>query len=328
MSKTPMFPKLIVLIGFFVSASLFAQTPARVYPSQSVKIVVPFPVGQTTDIIARSLSQEFTEIFGQSFFVDDKGGAAGIIGTEFVKNSQPDGYTLLMASSGPLGINPSLYSKLPYDTLNDFNVIGMLVTVPQFLVLRKDFPANNLKELMALIKQNKGKYNYGSGGNGLTNHLTMELLKLNAGLEMIHIPYKGSAASTTALLGGEIDMLFESGPAVMPLIKDGKIKALAVGSQTRSVTLPDVPTVAEAGVPGFKAVAWAAFLAPANTPKPVIERLNVELKNVLDKPSITERFATLVAETFSTRPEQAREFIKKEIENWAVAVKASGAKAE
>lgn len=328
MSKTPMFPKLIFLIVFFVSASLFAQTPARVYPSQSVKIVVPFPVGQTTDIIARSLSQEFTEIFGQSFFVDDKGGAAGIIGTEFVKNSQPDGYTLLMASSGPLGINPSLYSKLPYDTLNDFNVIGMLVTVPQFLVLRKDFPANNLKELMALIKQNKGKYNYGSGGNGLTNHLTMELLKLNAGLEMIHIPYKGSAASTTALLGGEIDMLFESGPAVMPLIKDGKIKALAVGSQTRSVTLPDVPTVAEAGVPGFKAVAWAAFLAPANTPKPVIERLNVELKNVLAKPAIKERFATLGAETFSTSPEQAREFIKKEIENWAVAVKASGAKAE
>jgi len=323
-----MFPKLIFLIVFFVSASLFAQTPARVYPSQSVKIVVPFPVGQTTDIIARSLSQEFTEIFGQSFFVDDKGGAAGIIGTEFVKNSQPDGYTLLMASSGPLGINPSLYSKLPYDTLNDFNVIGMLVTVPQFLVLRKDFPANNLKELMALIKQNKGKYNYGSGGNGLTNHLTMELLKLNAGLEMIHIPYKGSAASTTALLGGEIDMLFESGPAVMPLIKDGKIKALAVGSQTRSVTLPDVPTVAEAGVPGFKAVAWAAFLAPANTPKPVIERLNVELKNVLAKPAIKERFATLGAETFSTSPEQAREFIKKEIENWAVAVKASGAKAE
>ena len=323
-----MFPKLTIIIGFFISTTLFAQTPTRVYPNQPVKVVVPFPVGQTTDIIARSLSQEFTEIFGQSFFVDDRGGAAGIIGTEFVKNSPPDGYTLLMASSGPLGINPSLYSKLPYDTLNDFTAIGMLATVPQFLVLRKDFPANNLKELISLIKQNKGKYHFGSGGNGLTNHLTMELLKLSAGLDMTHVPYKGSAASTTALLGGEIDMLFESGPAVMPLIKDGKIKALAVGSQTRSLTLPDVPTVAEAGVPGFKAVAWAAFLAPSNTPKPIVEKLNTELKNALSKPAIKERFATLGAETFITSPEQAREFIKKEIENWSVAVKASGAKAE
>ena len=328
MSKTYILHRFIILLSFFITLNLFAQTQTRVYPSQPVKVVVPFPVGQTTDIVARSLTQEFTEAMGQSFFVDDKGGAAGIIGTEIVRNAPPDGYTLLMASSGPLGINPSLYSKLPYDTINDFSMIGMLVTVPQFLVVRKDFPANNLKDLIAIVKQNRGKYNYGSGGNGLTNHLTMELFKLSAGLEITHIPYKGSAASTTALLGGEIDMLFESGPAVMPLIKDGKIKAIAVGSQTRSSTLPDIPTVSEAGVPGFKAVAWAAFLAPASTPKAIVDRLNSELKKALNKPSIKDRFATLGAEPFITSPEQAKEFIKKEIENWAVAVKASGAHAD
>ena len=328
MNKKTVLHKFLIVLFLFSVHNIFAQSQVRVYPNQQVKVVVPFPVGQTTDIVARSISQEFTEVFGQSFFVEDRGGAAGIIGTELVKNSAPDGYTLLMASSGPLGINPSLYSKLPYDPLNDFAIVGTLVTVPQFLVVRKDFPANNLKELINLVKQNKGKFNYGSGGNGLTNHLTMELFKLSAALDITHVPYKGSAASTTGLLGGEIDMLFESGPAVMPLIKDGKIKAIAVGSQNRSLTLPDIPTIAEAGVPGFKAVAWAAFLAPANTPKSIIDKLNTELKKILSKPAIKERFLLLGAEPFISTPEQAREFIKKEIENWAIAVKASGAKAD
>jgi tripartite-type tricarboxylate transporter receptor subunit TctC len=298
------------------------------WPNHPVRIVVPFPAGQTTDVIARLLAQQFTESIGQSFFVDNKAGAAAIIGTEQVKNSPPDGYTLLMASSGPLAINPSLYSKLPYDTLKDFQPIGMIAAVPQFLVVNKDFPASNLKELIAYVKQNPGKTNYGSGGSGLTNHLTMELLKSAAGLQITHVPYKGAAAAITGLIGGEINMMFESGPAVIPHVKSGKLKVIAVGTKARSVVLPEVPTVAESGVPGFAAVAWAAFLAPAGTPRPIIQKMNSELNTVLSKPGIKERLIALGAEPVETTPEQTSAFFKNEIEVWGGAVKSSGARAD
>ncbi|NMM06926.1 tripartite tricarboxylate transporter substrate binding protein [Polaromonas sp.] len=298
------------------------------YPNRAVRVIVPFPAGQTTDVVARLLSQQFTESLGQSFYVDNKAGAGAIIGTEQAKNAVPDGYTLLMASSGPLAINPSLYSKLPYDTLKDFQPIGMIVVVPQFLVVNKDFPANNLKELIAYVKQNPGKVNFGSGGSGLTNHLTMELLKASTGIQITHVPYKGAAAALTALIGGEISMMFESGPAVIPHVKSGKLKVFAVGSQRRSLALPDVLTVAEAGVPGFNAQSWAAFLAPAGTPKPVIQKLNAELHAALSKPAIRERLLGMGAEPLEYTPEQTAAYFRGELENWAVAVKASGARAD
>ena len=298
------------------------------YPVRPVRVIVPFPAGQATDVVARMLAQQFTESLGQSFFVENKAGAAAIIGTEQVKNAAPDGYTLLMASSGPLAINPSLYSKLPYDTLKDFQPIGMMVAVPQFLVVNKDFPASNLKELMAYVKQNPGKVNFGSGGSGLTNHLTMELLKLATGMQITHVPYKGAPAAVTALIGGEISMMFESGPAVIPHVSSGKLKVIAVGSPRRSLTLTEVPTVAEAGVPGFSALAWAAFLAPAGTPKPIIQKMNAELNAALSKPAIKERLLGMGAETLEYTPEQTAAYFKSELENWAVAVKASGARVE
>ena len=298
------------------------------WPNRPVRVIVPFPAGQTTDVIARLLSQQFTEALGQSFFVDNKAGAAAIIGTEQAKNSPADGYTLLMASSGPLAINPSLYSKLPYDTLRDFQPVGMLAAVPQFLVVNKDFPPSTLKELIAYVKQNPGKTNYGSGGSGLTNHLTMELLKSAAGLQITHVPYKGAAAAITGLIGGEINMMFESGPAVIPHVRSGKLKVIAVGTKARSVVLPEVPTVAEAGLPGFAAVAWAALLAPIGTPAPIVQKLNTELNAVLSKPAIKERLISLGAEPVLTSPEQTVAFIKSELEIWAGAVRASGAKAD
>ena len=298
------------------------------WPNRPVRIVVPFPAGQTTDVIARLLAQQLTESVGQSFFVDNKAGAAAIIGTEQVKNAPPDGYTLLMASSGPLAINPSLYSKLPYDTLRDFQPIGMIAAVPQFLVVNRDFPPSNLKELIAYVKQNPGKTNYGSGGSGLTNHLTMELLKSAAGLQITHVPYKGAAAAITGLIAGEINMMFESGPAVIPHVKSGKLKVIAVGTRARSVVLPEVPTVAEAGLPGFAAVAWAAFLAPAGTPRPIIQKMNGELNALLSRPAIKERLISLGAEPVETSPEQTTAFFKSELEIWAGAVKASGARAD
>ena len=298
------------------------------YPVRPVRVVVPFPAGQATDVVARMLSQQFTESMGQTFFVDNKAGAAAIIGTEQVKNALPDGYTLLMASSGPLAINPSLYSKLPYDTLKDFLPIGMTVTVPQFLVVNKDFPANNLKDLMAYVKQNPGKVNFGSGGSGLTNHLTMEMLKASTGMQIMHVPYKGAPAAITALIAGEINMMFESGPAIIPHVNSGKLKVIAVGSPRRSLILTDVPTVAEAGVPGFSALSWAAFLAPAGTPKPIIMKMNAELNIALAKPAIKERLLGMGAETLEYTPEQTAAFFKSELDKWAVAVKASGARVD
>ncbi len=306
----------------------FTAPAQTVYPTKPVKVIVPFPVGQATDVIARILSQDFTETLGQSFYVDNKGGAAAIVGMEAAKGAPADGYTLLMASSGPLTINPALYSKLTYDTLRDFQPIGTAVIVPQFLVVNKEFPANNLKELIAYVKQNPGKTNYGSGGSGLTNHLTMEMLKSQTGMQITHVPYKGAAAALTGLIGGEINMMFESGPPVIPHIKSGKLKVIAVGSKKRSVSMPEVPTVAEAGVPGFAAQTWAALLAPIQTPKPIITKMNAELVTALQKPAIKERLMTLGAETFETTPEQAVEHIKFELANWAAAVKASGAKAD
>lgn len=298
------------------------------YPNRTVRIIVPFPAGQTTDMVARMLAQEFTESLGQSFYVDNKGGAAAIIGTELAKNATPDGYTLLMASSGPLAINPSLYSKLPYDTLRDFQPIGMVVVVPQFLVVNKDFPANNLKELIAYVKQNPGKVNFGSGGSGLTNHLTMELLKATTGMQITHVPYKGAAPALTALIAGQINMMFESGPAVIPHVRSGKLRVLAVGSQRRSLALPEVPTVAEAGVPGFNAQSWAAFLAPTGTPRPIIQKLNAELNAALSKPATKERLLGMGAEVLEYTPEQTVAYFKTELESWAVAVKASGARVD
>ena len=298
------------------------------YPNRPVRVIVPFPAGQTTDVVARMLAQQFTESLGQSFYVDNKAGAGAIIGTEQAKNAAPDGYTLLMASSGPLAINPSLYANLHYDTLKDFQPIGMVVVVAQFLVVNKDFPANNLKELIAYVKQNPGKVTFGSGGIGLTNHLTMELLKAATGMQITHVPYKGASAALTGMLTGEINMMFESGPAVIPYVRAGKLKVIAVGSQHRSPILPAVPTVAEAGVPGFSAQSWAAFLAPAGTPRPIIQKLNAELNAALSKPARKEQLLGMGAEPLEYTPEQTAAYIKTELENWAVAVKASGARAD
>lgn len=298
------------------------------YPNKAVRIIVPFPAGQTTDVVARALAQQFSDSTGQNFFVDNKGGAAAIIGTEAAKNSTADGYTLLMASSGPLAINPTLYSKLPYDTLKDFEAIGMMVTVAQFLVVNKDFPASNLKDLIAHVKANPGKTNFASGGSGLTNHLTMELLKAKAGLAITHVPYKGAAAALTGLIAGEIDMMFESGPAVIPHIRTGKLKVIAVGSQRRSPVLPNVPSVAEAGVPGFDAISWAAFLAPAGTPKTIVDKLNTELNAAMKRPAIRERLEALGADPVEMTPAETAAYFRSQIEMWGVAVKASGAKAD
>jgi len=298
------------------------------YPARPVRVVAPFPPGQGTELIARALAQQFTQTMGQSFYVDNKPGASGIIGTEFVKNSAPDGYTLLVAGSGPLAINMSMYSKLPYDSLRDFQPIGMIAAVPNVLVVAKDFPANNLREVLAHVRQNPGKVNYASSGVGVPNHLIMELLKAATGLEITHVPYKGASASVTALMAGEVSLMFETSAAVVPHIRGGRIKVIAVSSPKRALSLPDVPTVAESGVAGFGAQGWSALFVPAGTPRPIVQKLNGELTAALAKPEVKKRLIDLGVDPVEMTLEQTAAYVKSEVENWAKAVKQSGARAD
>lgn len=311
-----------------VAVAFAASTAAAQYPDRAVKIIVPFPAGQTTDVIARVIAQNLGEEMGASFFVDNRGGAGGIIGMEAAKRSDPDGYSIVLASSGPLAINPGLYPELSYNTVQDFDAVSMAILVPQFLVTRADFPARNLQELIAYVKKNPGRLNYGSGGTGLTNHLTMEMLKSQVGLDIMHVPYRGAAAAITGLLGGDTVMMFESGPAIMPHVQKGTMKVFAVGSKRGSKALPDIPTVDRAGVPGFDAQTWAALLVPKGTDRVIVDKLNIAMQNVLKKPDVQKQFAALGAEiTFGT-PAEADQFIAEEIKRWGQTIKSANVKIE
>jgi tripartite-type tricarboxylate transporter receptor subunit TctC len=314
-----------ILLGLMFSLVTSVGCAQGDYPARSVRIIVPFPVGQTADLIARMLAQKLTDSLGQSFWVEDKPGAGGIIGMEAAKNQAPDGYTLLFASSGPLAINEALYPNIPYKTLRDFTPIAMAVEAPQFIAVRSDFPVTNLQDLIEFVKSKSGKVNYGSGGTGLTNHLTMELLKVETGMQMTHIPYKGATPAMTALMAGDIDLMFESGPAVMPHVVNGKLKLIAVGSGHRSLALPQIPTVAESGVSGFHATTWAGLLAPQGLPSAIVDKVNGEVRKALADPALRERLIKLGAEPMDMSARESYDYIAKGITLWAGAVKASGA---
>jgi len=298
------------------------------YPERGVKMIVPYPAGQTTDVIARTVGQGLSDALGQAFFVDNRGGAGGIIGMEAAKRSEADGYTLLMTASGPMAINPGLYSKLPYDAQKDYEPVALVAMVPLFLVVRKDFPANNVRELVDYIKQHPGQLNYGSGGSGLTNHLAMEMFKSQAGLNMTHVPYRGASAALTGLLSGDVALMFEAGPAIKPHVESGALKVLAVGGREPARAFPDVKPVSVEGVPGYEAQAWIVLMAPAGTPKPVIDKLNAVTRDVVNRPAIQNKLAGLGADTVSVSPEDTREFIAREISVWGKAVKTSNAKVD
>ncbi|HZA49135.1 MAG TPA: tripartite tricarboxylate transporter substrate binding protein [Myxococcaceae bacterium] len=304
------------------SAAALAAEP---YPSKPIKVIVPFPAGGTTDLVARVIGQELTKAWGQQVVVENRPGAGGNIGSEAAAKSPPDGYTLLMGTVGTHGINPSLYKKLPYDAVKDFAPITLATSGPNILVVHPSLPAKSVKELIAYAKANPAKLNFASSGNGTSIHLCGELFKTKTGLQMTHVPYKGSAPAVTDLIGGQVQLMFDNMPSAWPHVKTGKLRALAVTTAKRSQTAPDLPTIAESGVPGFDATSWFGLLAPAGTPKEIVTKLNKETVRILKTPEVKERLLAQGAEPVGNSPEQFAAHIKAEIEKWRKVVEASGA---
>ena len=286
-------------------------------------MIIPFPPGGTTDILGRVAAQKMGEALGQQVVPDNRPGAAGNIGTELAAKAPPDGHTLLTAPGSTLTIHPSLYAKLPFDPLKDFAPVTVLAAVPNALVVHPSLPARNVKELIALAKSKPGQLNYASTGAGQSTHLSMELFKTMAGLKITHVPYKGSAPAVTDLLGGHVPVMFDNMPSALPHVKAGKLRALAVSTLKRSPVAPEIPTVAESGLPGFEVSVWFAVLAPAATPKAIVDRLNQILVKALQAPDVRERLLTQGAEPVGNTPEQFTDLMKRDLVKWAKVVKAA-----
>jgi tripartite-type tricarboxylate transporter receptor subunit TctC len=298
---------------------------AQLYPSHPVKIVVPFPAGGSNDIIARILAQKLTERNGQSFFVENRGGAGGNIGAEAVASSDPDGYTLLLTAPPPLSTNIALYKNLPYDPAKAFAPVSLVASVPIVLMVHPSLAVKNVGELVALAKAKPGTLNFGSSGNGSTNHLAGELLKSMTGIDIVHVPYKGAAPAMNDLIAGHIPMMFDNIPAVLPQVQGKFVNAIAVAGSTRASALPDVPTVAESGVPGFEASAWFGLVAPAKTPAPVLAKLEGDVDTILKMPDVQKRFTELGAEPGTLSGEAFGKFLAVETAKWTRIIRDSGA---
>jgi tripartite-type tricarboxylate transporter receptor subunit TctC len=305
-----------------------AYASAQPYPNKPIRLVVPFPPAGTTDILARDVGQRLTDALGQSVVIDNRPGAAGNVGSDLVAKSAPDGYTLLMCTVSTHAINPSLYSNLPYDHIKDFAPIILVARVPNVLEVNPGVPVFTVADLIKLAKEKPGQLNFASSGSGTSIHLSGELFKTMAGVDMVHVPYKGSAPAITDLIGGQVQLMFDNLPSSLQQIKAGKLRAIAVTSAQRSPALPNIPTIAESGLPGFEATSWFGVLAPAGTPPAIINRLNAEIDKWLQSPEGKDKLLEQGALPAGGTPEQFTAYIKSETEKWAKVVKASGAKVD
>ena len=317
-----MFRRLVLLL-LCVATQAFAQT----YPLKPIRIVVPYPPGGFNDTLGRTLAAKFQEAWGQPVFVENKPGANTVIGSDYVAKSQPDGYTLLIVAF-PFAVTPSLLKAMPYDTLKDFQPVILAATSPNLLVVNPEVPIHTVKELIAAAKAKPQSLSYASTGNGSSNHISMELFKSLAGVDIVHIPYKGSAPAVTDLLGGQVQVMFDNVPNVLPHVKAGKLRALAVSGAKRTPLAPDVPTVAEAGVPGYELTVWFGLVAPAATPREVVQKLNAESLRILAMPDVRERFLAQGVEPQGSTPEQFAEHIRSQMAKWSKVVRDAGVKAE
>ena len=308
-----------------VSLAPFAASAQAQFPAKPITIIVPFSAGGTTDILARVIGQYMGRDLGQTVVVDNRAGAGGNIGGQAAARAPADGYTLFMGTVGTHAINQSLYRKMPFDPIKDFAPLSRVAMVPNLLVANPSQPFKSVKEMIAYAKANPGKINFGSSGNGSSIHLSGELFKQMAGVDMQHVPYRGSAPAVSDLLGGQISVMFDNMPSAIPHVKGGKLRALAVTTAKRSPALPDVPTIAEAGVPGYEATSWFGLLAPAGTPAPVVAKLNASILKALADPEVKKKLAEQGAEPHGEKPEQFAAFIESETVKWGKVVKESGA---
>jgi tripartite-type tricarboxylate transporter receptor subunit TctC len=301
---------------------------AQTYPTKPVRFVVPFAPGGGSDLVARIVAVKITDALGQPVIVDSRPGAAGTIGADIAAKSPPDGYTLLLGSNGPLAINPSLYVKLPYDAVRDFAPVSIATVMPFLLVTHPSLPVRSVKDLVALAKTKPGELNYGSPGNGSTTHLANELLKSMTGMQIVHVPYKGVAPAATDLISGQLQMMSGDLSTLLPHVRSGRMRAIAVTASRRSNLLPDMPTVAESGVAGYEAVGWFGVLVPAGTPQPIVDRLNAAIVKGLATSDARERLAVFGGDVGGNTPEQFAAHIRNEAAKWSKLVKSLGLKGD
>lgn len=295
------------------------------YPARPVKLIVPFPAGGGADILARLVMTNVSKELGQSIVVENMGGAGGNVGSQNAAKASPDGYTLLYGTNGTFGINHTLYKSTGFDPIRDFEPVSRLTRIATLVVVRPDFRANSMPALLALLKSNPGKFSYGSAGNGTTSHLAAEILKSSASFSMVHIPYRGGAAAITDLIGGQVDVMIEIMPNAAPQVRAGRLRALAVSTAQRVPAMPDVPTIAETGVPGFDVSAWDGIFAPKGTPPAIIKRLETAIQKALESPELRKQLQDRGAEASPLSSAEFGRFVSAEIPRWGAAVKRAGA---
>jgi tripartite-type tricarboxylate transporter receptor subunit TctC len=300
---------------------LAGSVPAQSYPSQPIRVVVPFPPGGTVDVTARAIGPALTEILGQTMVIENRGGAQGLIGTEFVARTAPNGYTLLLGSNSTLSVAPSLQKKSPYDPVRDFAPVSMIGMTPFVLVVHPSVPASAMKEFIAIAKRKPETFTMGSGGVG---HLVGELFQTITGTKFVHVPFQGTGPAGAALMGGHVDLLFDQLANAVGQVKGGKFRPIAISSAARSTVLPGIPTMAESGVKGFEVTSITGLLAPAATPKDVIGRLNAAVHKALARPDVRERFASMALETIPGSPEQFTAYIREDLARWTKVVRDAG----
>jgi tripartite-type tricarboxylate transporter receptor subunit TctC len=317
-----------MVAALFAPTPALGQAPAGAFPNKPIRLIVPAPPGSAPDFLSRTMSAKLTELWGQPIIVDNVVGASGHIGTERVAKAAPDGYTLLFNTIGPIAVNVNLFDKLPFDPVKDFVPITLVAKTPNLLCLNNALPAKSVAELIALAKQQPGKLRFGSAGSGTTPHLSGELFNVMAGVQLVHIPYKSSAQMTTDTIGGQVELIFHNAPVVLPHHKAGSLRCLGITSGRRHESAPELPTLSEAGLPGYEVTAWFGILAPTGTPAAVISKVHGDVVKVLAMPDVKERFVTQIAEPVASTPEEFGAFIRTEITKWAAVVKQSKARVD
>lgn len=318
------YPRLLA-VALAASAALPTVAAAQQYPVKAIRFIVPFAPGGPTDIMSRALAEKLTARLGQQIVVDNRGGAGGSIGTAIAARSTPDGYTIVIGHIGTLAINVSLYPSLEYDPVKDFAPISMIATLPLGLFVNANVPVKSVAELVALAKAKPGQINFGSAGNGSATQMAGAMFKTMAGIDIVHVPYKGNAASLVDLVAGRVQMMFSNLLTTAPHVKAGRLRAIAISTAKRSQQAPDLPTIAESGVPGYDYAPWYGILAPAGTPRAIVMRLNREIGQIIDTPEMKERFRKQGIDLVTSTPEAFAELIRREIPKWREIVKKSGA---